>query len=57
MDSAEFRDLEEINERMRLALERGDRHEWAATDERFHRSLVEQCGNARIRRVVFNVWD
>src|SRR5262245_16855069 len=57
MDSAEFRDLEEINERMRLALDRGDRHEWAAMDERFHRRLVEQCGNERIRRVVFNVWD
>ena len=26
-------------------------------DERFHRRLVEQCGNERIRRVVFNVWD
>lgn len=57
VDSIEFRDLEDINERMRLALERGDRHEWAAMDERFHRCLVEQCGNERIRRVVFNVWD
>lgn len=56
-DSNEFRDLEDINERMRLALEQGDRHEWAAMDERFHRCLVEQCGNERIRRVVFNVWD
>ena len=42
---------------MRLALEQGDRLEWAAMDERFHRCLVEQCGNERIRRVVFNVWD
>jgi DNA-binding GntR family transcriptional regulator len=57
VDSIEFRDLEDINERMRLALERGDRHEWAVMDERFHRCLVEQCGNERIRRVVFNVWD
>jgi DNA-binding GntR family transcriptional regulator len=56
-DSIEFRDLDEINERMRLALEQGDRHTWAAMDERFHRYLVEQCGNERIRRVVFNVWD
>jgi DNA-binding GntR family transcriptional regulator len=56
-ESIEFRDLEDINERMRLALEQGDRHEWAAMDERFHRRLVEQCGNERIRRVVFNVWD
>ena len=56
-DSIEFRDLEDINERMRIALEQGDRQEWAAMDERFHRCLVEQCGNERIRRVVFNVWD
>jgi DNA-binding GntR family transcriptional regulator len=56
-DSIEFRDLEEINERMRLALEQGDRRTWATMDERFHRCLVEQCGNERIRRVVFNVWD
>jgi DNA-binding GntR family transcriptional regulator len=56
-DSIEFRDLEDINERMRLALEQGDRRAWAAMDERFHRRLVEQCGNERIRRVVFNVWD
>ena len=56
-DSIEFRDLEDINERMRLALEQGDRRMWAAMDERFHRRLVEHCGNERIRRVVFNVWD
>lgn len=56
-DSIEFLDLEDINERMRRALEQGDWHEWAAMDERFHRCLVEQCGNERIRRVVFNVWD
>ena len=56
-DSDEFRELEDINERMRLALEQGDRRNWAEMDERFHRRLVEQCGNERIRRVVFNVWD
>lgn len=56
-DSSEFLELEEVNERMKLALEQGDRRAWAEMDERFHRRLVEQCGNERIRRVVFNVWD
>ena len=56
-DSIELRELEEINERMGAALELGDLNTWAAMDERFHRRLVEHCGNGRICRVVFNVWD
>jgi DNA-binding GntR family transcriptional regulator len=56
-DSIELRELEEINERMGAALELGDLNTWAAMDELFHRRLVEHCGNGRICRVVFNVWD
>jgi DNA-binding GntR family transcriptional regulator len=56
-DSIEFRELEEINERMGAALELGDLNTWTAMDERFHRRLVEHCGNGRICRVAFNVWD
>ena len=56
-DSIELRELEEINERMGAALELGDLNTWAAMDERFHRRLVEHCGNGRICRVAFNVWD
>lgn len=56
-DAPEFRELEETNERMKAALERGDRLGWAEMDEKFHRLIVEHCGNNRIRRVIFNVWD
>lgn len=56
-DSPVIREMEDVNERMAAALERRDVYEWAAMDERFHRLLVEHCGNGRICRVAFNVWD
>jgi DNA-binding GntR family transcriptional regulator len=56
-DAPEFREMEETNEKMKTALEGGDRLGWAAMDGKFHRLVVEHCGNSRIRRVTFNVWD
>ncbi len=57
LDGDVFRDLVEINERMAAALEQGDRQTWAKMDGEFHRVLVENCGNSRIVRVIFNIWD
>lgn len=34
-----------------------DSARWAAADERFHRLLLEHCGNARLARAAFAVWD
>jgi DNA-binding GntR family transcriptional regulator len=56
-DSAVYRELDEINEKMAEALKEGDVFTWAAMDGKFHRVLVENCGNSRIIRVIFNVWD
>ncbi len=56
-NAPEFREMEETNEQMKAALERGDRLGWAEMDEKFHRLIVEHCGNNRIRRVILNVWD
>lgn len=56
-DAPELAELDDANERMAAALARHDIYTWAAMDERFHRLLVEHCGNGRIARVVSNVWD
>lgn len=39
------------------ALARHDLDAWADADERFHRSLLENCGNRRIAAMAFGVWD
>jgi DNA-binding GntR family transcriptional regulator len=39
------------------SLARDDLMAWAASDERFHRTLVESCGNARLRSLIFQFWD
>lgn len=39
------------------SLARDDLLAWAAADERFHRTLVESCGNARLRSLIFQFWD
>jgi DNA-binding GntR family transcriptional regulator len=44
-------------EAMRGALARGDRRGWAAADDRFHRALVEGCGNARLARMALEAAD
>jgi DNA-binding GntR family transcriptional regulator len=52
-----FTQLQDINEESLAAVQRGDMFTWAEMDEKFHRLLVENCGNSRIIRVIFNVWD
>lgn len=56
-DAAIFAELENVNDRMGRALAAEDLKGWAAMDELFHRRLVEHCGNSRVIRVTFNVWD
>ena len=42
---------------MEAALERGDLEAWAAGDERFHRCLLELCGNRRLAAMALAVFD
>jgi len=56
-DAEVFVELEKTNERMAEALERDDLDTWAAMDGRFHSLIIENCGNSRIARVTWNVWD
>lgn len=50
-------ELEEATSQMKKALQKDDLLAWAAADDRFHRTLVERCGNSRIRRVAQTVTD
>jgi DNA-binding GntR family transcriptional regulator len=50
-------ELEEATARMEAALRKDDLLAWAAADDLFHRTLVERCGNGRIRRIAQTVTD
>lgn len=49
--------LEAATAAMDAALAVGDRRAWAAADDRFHRALLEGCGNARLGRLAATVAD
>ena len=55
--ASELAPLEKASRDMERALKRDDLDGWADADERFHRHLVELCGNARLAGIVFNYWD
>ena len=44
-------------ESMAAVLANGDLLGWAATDDRFHKLLTEQCGNRRLARMASTVMD
>jgi DNA-binding GntR family transcriptional regulator len=56
-DAPELAELEQANADMIDALARDDLDGWAAADERFHAALLNRCGNRRLARIAFNVWD
>ncbi len=49
--------LEAASRAMDAALATDDRDAWAKADERFHRHLVELCGNRLLAATVYNFWD
>jgi DNA-binding GntR family transcriptional regulator len=53
LDAAGLRPLEQAVDAMDAALERDDLAAWAEADERFHRALLELCGNRRLMQVGF----
>jgi DNA-binding GntR family transcriptional regulator len=50
-------ELEAATSDMEQALRDDDLAAWAAADDLFHRTLVERCGNGRIRRIAQTVTD
>jgi DNA-binding GntR family transcriptional regulator len=50
-------ELEGATSDMERALRDDDLLAWAAADDLFHRTLVESCGNSRIRRIAQTVTD
>ena len=53
----ELAPLEGASSDMEKALKRDDLEGWAEADERFHRQLLQMCGNAKLAAIVFNFWD
>jgi DNA-binding GntR family transcriptional regulator len=50
-------ELEGATLAMEQALARDDLDCWAAADERYHIALLDHCGNRRLARMAFAVWD
>lgn len=55
--AAELRPLEQATRDMAKALRADDLDAWASADERFHRALVELCGNRLLVQAVLGYWD
>ena len=56
-DAPELAELEQATADMVDALARDDLDGWAAADERFHAALLNRCGNRRLARMAFGIWD
>lgn len=54
---AELKPLEEASRDMARALRSNDLDAWAQADERFHRTLIDLCGNRLLKQTVLNFWD
>ncbi|MDZ4729573.1 MAG: GntR family transcriptional regulator [Xanthomonadales bacterium] len=53
----ELAEMELATNDMESALERDDLDAWAAADERYHKSLIELCGNQRLAALANTVRD
>lgn len=49
--SPEIAELQQATDEMEVCLEKGDLEGWAEADRRFHRALLEHCGNKRLARI------
>ena len=52
-----FAPLDRALDDMDAALAERDRDAWVKADERFHRTLIELCGNTRLAAVAYTLWD
>ena len=53
----ELRAIEEALDEMDGALKTRDLDAWVRADERFHRMLVDLCGNRRLKIIADGLWD
>lgn len=49
--------LDAALDEMDTALEARDLDAWVRADERFHRTLLDLCGNSRLASLAFTLWD
>ncbi len=49
--------LDEALDDMDASLKQRDRDAWVKADERFHRTLIDLCGNARLAAMAYMLWD
>jgi DNA-binding GntR family transcriptional regulator len=56
-DGSVFDAIEQALDDMDSAIHRRDPDEWVKADERFHRMLVDVCGNARLKTLADALWD
>jgi DNA-binding GntR family transcriptional regulator len=55
--AAELAPMRDALDDMDAALGKDDRQRWAEADERFHRALLDVCGNPRLRAMALSLWD
>ncbi len=55
--AAVFDAIDEALDAMDGAIGKGDRDAWLAADEHFHRTLLDLCGNARLKALADVLWD
>jgi DNA-binding GntR family transcriptional regulator len=55
--AAELASLDKASRDMEKALKKDDLDAWAEADERYHRQLIELCGNRKLAATVYNYWD
>lgn len=56
-DAVTLEPMKEATRDMEVALENDDLDAWAAADEKFHRSLIDLCGNGRLANMANTVRD
>jgi DNA-binding GntR family transcriptional regulator len=49
--------LDDALDEMDRAIKQRDRDAWVRADERFHRMLLDFCGNARLVTLAYSLWD
>lgn len=56
-DAQSIAALDEALDAMDTALTKRDIDRWVKADERFHRLVIDLCGNARLASLAFMLWD
>ena len=56
-DAGSIAALDEALDAMDMALKKRDIDGWVKADERFHRMVIDLCGNARLASLAFMLWD